>query len=440
MRQGLPFLKWNARALACAALLPAVPAAAFEFPWARDFHYQGTVIDQGHFGFHSPYEGANSLRPAPERAVSVTSTLFLGLRPLPGTELYADPELAGGRGVGGTAGVAGFPNGEIYRVGDPQPTISAARLFARRTFGLGGGREKVDEGQNQIAGERDVRRVTLTAGKFALGDLFDGNAYAHDPRSQFFNWALMDSAAWDYPADTRGYTWGAAAEYNDAAWAARVAAVAEPKEANRLDMDRRIGRAHGLALEGERRWTAAGRKGAARLLAFLNEARMGSYAQALARPGTPDVAATRGYGRTKYGFALSADQQLAEDFGAFARLSWSDGRNETWAFTEVDASAALGLDLGGGRWGRAEDGLGAAVVVNGLSDLHRRYLSAGGAGFLIGDGALHYGPEAIFEAYYRWKLNAWASLSPDAQLVVNPGYNRARGPVEIWGLRFHVEL
>ncbi len=407
---------------------------------ALTVHFQTTVIDQGHARFPVAYSGPNSLTPGPESAVSDTATLFLGARLRPGTEVYVDPELAGGRGIGGATGLGGVANGETFRVGDPRPTVHTARLYAKQVFGLGGGTENLDEGPNQVATTADARRVTVVAGKFSLADFFDGNAYSHDPRSQFLNWALMDSAAWDYPADTLGYTWGVMTEYRDAGWSARVAAVAEPKIANQLDMDRRIGRAHGFAWELEKKTVLAGRPGTTRLLAYLNEAHMGNYDQALAQPGTPDVTATRAYGRTKYGVGLSADQELAEHLGAFTRLSWNDGRNETWAFTEVDASEALGAEWTPAAWGRGADRWGAAAVFNELSDPHRRYLAAGGNGFLLGDGALHYGPEAILETYYKFPVRDGLWISPDAQFILNPGYNRARGPASVWAVRVHAEL
>ena len=370
----------------------------------------------------------------------MTSTLFLGARLRPGTELYLNPELSGGRGMSGVLGLAGQPNGETFRIGDPKPAISTARLYLRQVFGLGGGTQALDDGPNQIAETADARRVTVVAGKFSLVDFFDGNAYALDPRSQFMNWALMDSAAWDYPADTRGYTWGLMTEYREPEWSVRGAAAAMPKAANQLDMDRRIGRAHGFVVEGEHRTRLRDRSGSARLLLFLNEAHMGNYDSALAAPGAPDVTATRAYGRTKYGAAVSADQELADHLGGFTRLSWSDGRNETFVYTEVDASEAVGIEWAPARWGRASDRWGVAAVANELSGPHRRYLAAGGLGFLLGDGALHYGPETILETYYRFSPMAHLWVSPDAQLVFNPGYNRARGPVQIGGLRIHVEL
>lgn len=413
-------------------------------PSSYSLHFQTTVVDQGHARLRARYSGPNSLEPDPESAASITSTLFLGWRPRPGTELYLNPELSGGRGMSGTRGIAGFPNGEAFRVGDAQPTLLTARLFVRQVFGFEGGTENIRDGANQVAGALPQNRLIVVAGKFSLADYFDDNAYAHDPRSQFMNWALMDSIAWDYPADTRGYTWGAMSEYHRSSWAVRAAAVAEPKAANLMDMDRRIGRAHGFVLEGQRALSCGAFSGTARLLGFLNEARMGDYDQALEQSrrtgATPDVAATRGYGRTKFGLATSDDLALSDDLGAFMRLSWSDGRSEAWTFAEVDHAAALGVDWRLARYGRPKDHWGFAETADGLSGPHRRYLAGGGAGFMLGDAALHYGPELITETYYSLQANEFLSVSPDAQLVINPGYNRARGPVLVWGLRVHAEF
>ena len=408
-------------------------------------HYQATVIENGDARFAAPYSGPNSLQPSPQRAVSVTSTLFMGMRFIPGTEVYLNPELSGGRGISGATGVAGQMNGEIYRVGDAAPVVSTARLFVRQVFGFGGETEKIDDGLNQVAGTAATRRLTVVAGKFSLVDYFDANAYSHDPRSQFLNWTLMSPGAWDYPADTRGYTWGAMAEWHQPEWAARAAFVAEPKQANQLDLDRRVGRANGSVVEGEHQLHfIGGRKGAARLLVYVNQSDMGNYDQAIANAaragGIPNVVSTRKYGRTKYGFSFNADQELTDSLGGFARGSWSDGRNETWAFTEVDASEALGVEWKPARWGRADDRWGAAFVSNELSGPHRRYLADGGYGFLLGDGALRYGPEMIAETYYRFPVREHLFVSPDYQFVVNPGYNRDRGPAQVWALRVHAEF
>jgi len=406
-----------------------------------DLHYQFTAIAQGHPSFKAPYDGPNSLQSRNERATSVTSTLFLGVRLRKGSELYVNPELAGGKAVSGALGMAGFANGEGSRVGDPTPEVSLARMFLRQTFGLGGGSEQVEEGPNRLAGTQDASRVVLTLGKFAITDIFDANRYSDDPRSQFLNWALMESGAWDYPADTRGYCWGAAGEYFARPWAFRAGAVTEPKEANMKSMDTRLGRTHGLVAEGEYAFRVADRKGAARLLLFFNEARMGSYRRALDVQGAvPDVRLTRDSNRTKYGFALSADQELSEDWGAFLRAGWNDGRNESWAFTEIDRSLAFGAVRSAKSWGRPKDELAFAGALNGLSADHREYLAAGGTGFIIGDGALLYGPEIVLEAYYKLQLTELAALTPDYQFAVNPAYNRDRGPVNLWALRFHVEF
>ncbi|HXS99041.1 MAG TPA: carbohydrate porin [Elusimicrobiota bacterium] len=429
---------------AAPALICLLAAAAWaDSPAADRFsvHYQATVIDQGDARFTAPYSGPNSLRPDPESATSATSTLFLGARLRPGTEVYANPELTAGSGLSGSRGVAGFPNGETFRIGESAPTVYAARLYLKQMFGLGGETEALAEGPNQVADAVAARRLTVVAGKFGLADYFDGNAYAHDPRSQFMNWTLMAAGAWDYPADTRGYTWGLMLEYREPEWAVRGAAVAEPKQANMLDFDRRIGRADGSVIEGEHELRLIdGRRGTARLLVYLNQARMGNYDQALARPGVPDVTATREYGRTKYGASFNADHELTESLGGFTRASWSDGRNETWTFTEVDASQSLGVEWTPARWNRPQDRWGTAAVVNELSSSHRRYLANGGSGFLLGDGALHYGPEMIAETYYRCEVREHLFVSPDYQLLVDPGYNRSRGPVSVWALRVHAEF
>jgi high affinity Mn2+ porin len=214
--------------------------------------------------------------------------------------------------------------------------------------------------------------------------------------------------------------------------------------ANMLQMDERIGQAHGFVLEGEDAVHLGEHKGTARLTSFYNQAHMGNYdeaiAQAQATGQTPDVTQTRSYARNKWGFASSDDLQLSDHFGVFSRLSWNDGRNETWAFAEIDSSEVLGLDFKPAAWGRPQDDLGVAEVVNELSGPHRRYLAAGGLGFMLGDGGLHYGPEMITETYYRCQVLKALAVSPDAQLVVNPAYNRSRGPVPIWGVRVHAEF
>jgi high affinity Mn2+ porin len=405
------------------------------------FHFQATVATQAHPAFSARYSGRNSLRPGAESATSVVTDLFTGARLWSGAELYLQPELSGGRGLSSTLGVAAFPSGEVYRVGNPTPTVSVARLFLRQIVGLGGGRDAVDSEPNQLAGARDRDRLTFTVGEIAVPDFVDQVSLSNDPHTRFMSWGLFASAAYDYPADTRGYTWGAAADLSIGWWSARAGMFLEPKEANQLALEWRISEAHGLVAELEARYALLGHPGAARILGFLNVARMGSYRQALEDPRFGlDVTATRAPGRTKAGFAASAEQALGGGLGVFARVSYNDGANETWAFTEIDRSLALGAVQSGARWGRPGDEAGLGVVVSGLSSLHRRYLAAGGYGFILGDGALRYGPEVVGEAYYRLALTQEISAGVSYQPILDPAYNRDRGPVQVVTGRLHVAL
>jgi len=418
----------------------ATPAANIE---AERFslHYQATVATQAHPSFPARYSGANSMRPEAESATSVLLDLFGGARLWRGAELYLQPELAGGRGLSSTLGVAAFPSGEVYRVGNPTPTVIVGRLLLRQVFGLGGGRIHVEPGPNQLAGPRDRDALTITLGKVATTDFVDSNPLSADPHRGFMSWGLWASAGYDYPADTRGYTYGVAADLSIDWWSVRAGAFLEPKTANGMDLEWDVAKARGLAGELAARYALGGRPGAARVLVFLNTARMGSYEQALeGSPTAPDVTETRVSGRTKAGFAASANQDLGSGLGAFLRASFNDGENETWAFTEIDRSIAAGVVQSGSRWDRPEDEAGLGVVVSGLSGPHRRYLAAGGYGFLIGDGALRYAPEILGEAYYRLALTREVSVGVNYQPVINPAYNRDRGPVHVFTGRAHVSF
>ncbi len=402
-------------------------------------HFQATVVTQAHPSFDAPYSGANSLRPEPEHESTVTSTLFLGARLWKGGQIYVNPEVSGGSGLSKGFGVAGFPNGEAFRVGNPEPHVYLARLFLRQTFALTAETEKVESDQNQLAGNRPTRRIVVTAGRFGLSDFFDDNAYGHDPRTGFMNWADWTQGAWDYPADTRGYTWGAVVEYASPEWSVRAAAAMEPKEANQLEMDHDVRRAHGLALEGQRRYRLLPEPGTFRLLLFSNRARMGNYLEALREAAPPDVTATRRPGRSKWGLGANVEQPLTKSSGVFARLSWNDGKNESWAYAEIDRSACAGFVDRPGWWNRERDELGVALIANGLSGPHREYFAAGGYGFMLGDGRLRYGPEQIAEAYAKVVFGN-LSGTLDYQFIRNPAYNRDRGPVHVFGARLHVEL
>jgi high affinity Mn2+ porin len=428
----------RAAAVALALLQLARPARAADEE-RLSLHYQATVAWQAHPSFSAQYTGPNSLRPEAEAATSVVMDLFAGARLWRGAELYVVPELAGGRGLSSTLGVAAFPSGEVYRIGDPSPTIVLGRLFLRQVVGLGAGRVDVESGPLQLAGSQDRDTLTLSAGKFSTTDLVDSNPFSSDPHTRFTSWGLWASAAYDYPADTRGYTWGVTADLSVAAWSVRGGIFLEPTTANGLALEWDVTRARGIAVEVERRWDLGGRPGAVRVLVFDNTAHMGNYDVALAvSPSAPDVAATRTSGRKKTGFAASANQDLGGGLGAFVRASWNDGANESWAFTEIDHSLAAGLVQSGARWRRPDDEAGIGAVVSGLSSSHRRYLAAGGLGFILGDGALSYAPEVLGEAYYRGAISREVSAVVTYEPILHPGHNQDRGPAHVFTGRVHV--
>jgi len=433
--------RWSAAPLAC--VIAAFPVHAEDPappPEERvSLHFQSTVATQAHPSFPALYSGRNSMQGGAESATSIVTDLFAGVRLWSGAELYLQPELSGGMGLSSTLGVAAFPSGEVYRVGDPKPSIVVAKVFLRQVIGLGGGMLLREAGPNQLAGTRDRDALTFTVGKVAVPDFVDDVPFSNDPHTHFMSWGLFASAAYDYPADTRGYTWGIAADLSMSWWSVRAALVLEPRSANQMALEWRVDEARGLVAEVEGRFELWNGKGAARALVFLNDARMGSYQQALDDPAARlDVTATRAFGRTKRGFAASVNQDLGNGLGAFARASYNDGTNETWAFTEIDRSVAIGAVQSGARWNRPDDEAGLGLVVSGLSALHRRYLAAGGFGFIIGDGALRYGVETLAEIYYRAALSREISLGVNYQPIVNPGFNRARGPIHVFTARAHV--
>jgi high affinity Mn2+ porin len=419
---------------------PAADGALALPPAWFSLHYQFTAATQYHPSFSAKYSGQNSLSPEAESASAFVTTLFADLRLWRGAELLVNPEMSGGRGLSSTLGVAAFPDGIVYRVGDPAPAVYIARLAVSQTFNLGGGRVVNEGGPNELAGTRDRNVLAITVGRFSVVDIVDGNRYANDATTEFFNWALFASGAYDYPADTRGYTWGVLADLAKDWWSVRGGIALEPYYANLAQMDWRITKSHGLMAEYEARYDLRGRPGASSLLLFMNTARMGSYEQVLNDPAAygNSVAATRADGRHKYGFALSVEQQLTDTLGAFLRLSWNDGHNESWAFTEIDRSIAAGVTQNGKSWRRPQDIVGAAVVASGLSTWHERYLAGGGYGFIIGDGALNYGAEVIGDLYYKVQIDDMISFSAIYQPVINPAYNQDRGPVHIFSGRLHV--
>ena len=413
-------------------------------PERWNLFYQATSIGQYHGTFHSPYSGPFSLQNYMERDVSLTTTLFFGLRLEKNTTLIFDPEIAGGRGFSGVDGLANSSNGELPRVASATPKPYVARLYLSHDFGFGKETESVESEENQLAGRRPVNRYTVTAGRFTLTDFFDNNRYSHDPRTQFMGWGVMFNGAWDYPADVRGYTWGWVHELHLRNWSFRYASAAMPRVANGLRFDRRLFRNRGDVFEAEYRYAINKHPGTVRLLNYENRADAGNYAEAIRQAeqhgGTPDVTATRQNGTLKYGFGLNAEQEITSDVGVFARLGWNDGKTESFAFTAIDRLATGGVSIVGQRWRRRFDTVGSELTVSGISGVHAQYLAQGGHDFLIGDGRLQYGPEYIWESYYSARLFPGMFASFDLQHVSNPAYNQDRGPVWISSIRLHLEL
>jgi high affinity Mn2+ porin len=416
--------------------------------WAIDpnswnVHGQLTLIEQGYPAFRSPYQGANSLTGASQIQNTTSATAFVGYRPWDGTEIYVDPELMQGFGLNNTLGVAGFPNGEAQKSNFPMPRIDIARVFVRQTFGLGGEQETIEDGPNQLAGKQDISRISVTAGRFAVLDVFDGNTYSHDPRVDFLNWNMYCCGSYDVTMDKIGYTWGAAAELNQKSWAFRAGYFLVPVVSNANSYDTHILERGEYIGELELRYSLFSQPGRLRLMGWGNIANMGSYADALAMPiitpNYPDITQTRRV-RTNYGFVVNLEQAITSDLGVFSRASWSPGLVEIIGWTDCDESLSFGTVVKGNAWGRPDDKIGVAGVVEGLSPISRAYFAAGGLGILIGDGQLNYRPEQILEVYYAYSVNKWATLTFDFQFVDNPGYNADRGPVSIFSARLHTQF
>lgn len=414
------------------------------------YHYQLTAISQSHPSFTAKYSGNNSLTSEAEtNKLSLTTTLFLGRRLWKNAALYFNPEIAGGQGISSARGIAGYTNGETFRIGSTEPVLYIARMFFQQHIPLGHAPyNKIEPTVNQVQDTIPASRLTITAGKICLSDFFDNNSYSHDPRSQFMNWSLMSNAAWDYPADTRGYTQGIVAELTKPLWAVRFGIVLEPRKANGLQLDYHIAKAHSETIELERSWKAK-HSTTVRLLAFHNASQAPSYRTTLLQVNSGDSSSVdvytggkewKQYGGVKYGFGINAERDISNTIGAFFKASWNDGATATWAFTEIDRSLSAGVSIKGNRWKRTNDNIGVAQVINGISKDHRDFLNNSLYGFIIGDGKLSYGAEAITEIYYKAKLASSLFLSADYQFVVNPAYNKDRGPVHVFSIRGHIEF
>jgi high affinity Mn2+ porin len=422
-----------------ADFLTTAPAALETDKFA--IHGQTTYLNQYAFPFRTPYHGQNSLDSNAGRE-TWDATLYGGVRLWQGAELWVNPEIDQGFGLSNTLGVAGFPSGEAYKVGFSVPYARLPRMFIRQTIDLGGETQKLESGANQFSGSQTADRLVITVGKFAVTDIFDTNKYAHDPRNDFMNWALVDTGTFDYAADAWGYTYGGAVEWYRGPWTLRGGLFDLSIVPNSTDLDPQFHQFQWVG-EIERRYDLWGQPGKIAVTGFFTRGRMGSFEDAIqlaASTGGPaDIAAVRRYA-SRGGISANMEQQITPEIGAFARAGWADGNNEPYEFTDVDRTVAGGLSVSGKLWGRTDDTWGIAGVVNGISGVHQAFLNAGGIGILVGDGQLpNPGLEQILETYYGFPLGSLRATL-DYQFIVNPAYNRDRGPVSVIGARVHTQF
>jgi high affinity Mn2+ porin len=401
-------------------------------------HTQTTVITQFKPVFKAKYSGQNSLVPQSETRRSITSTLFLGVRLWQGAGVYINPEIGGGSGLSTSLGVGASTNGETYRIGNPAPAFELARLYYKQIISLTNDNLYQTSDNNKLGGNTPTKYIAFTIGKICVSDFFDINRYSHDPRTQFMSWALMSNGAWDFPANTKGYTPSVVLEYVTPRHELRYDYSLVPTQPNGMVMNWNINKAGSHTLEYTYNYTIAGNEGALRLLSFFTTANMGNYNQSITlNPSAPDIFTSEKQGRTKYGFGINCEQELNNELGVFLRASWNDGNNETWIFTEIDRSISFGISSDGNKWNRKSDNIGLAYVISGISVPHRNYLKAGGMGFELGDGNLNYASEQLAEIYYSMALTRYLFISGSYQFILNPGYNKDRGPVNVFSLRFH---
>jgi len=407
---------------------------------------QDNIIYQYHPSFYAKYNGPNSFTPGANDATSNVSTLFLGYQLLRNTEVYLDVEEASGGGLSDGLGLAGFVNLDVVR----NPLLSKAPYIARIMFRqvIPFSKEMVEaqRGPFEIATQLPVRRLEVRAGKFGMADFFDTNAVGSDSHFQFMNWTVDNNGAYDYAADTRGYTYGIILAYDDRNWGFQFAEALMPKVANGIDLVWNLHEARAenyeLALY-PKLWKE--RNTAVRLLSFVNHANMGVYRVAVnnfleGKTPVPEITDHPQQSTMKYGFGVNLQQDLPHHLRAYSRWGWNEGQHESFAYTEVDQTVQAGADLAGNAWHRPVDKIGGVFVSNGISADHQHYLELGGKGFLLGDGGLNYGRETIFETYYTAHVWRGFFVGPDLQHINNPGYNRDRGPVLVAGFRFHLEF
>jgi high affinity Mn2+ porin len=410
--------------------------------WA--LHAQATNTWMLQPDFRSPDQGPQSLSPATNGRETVDATLYAGVRPWSGGEFWINPEIDQGFGLSNTLGVAGYPSGEAYKVGKVHPYFEMDRAFLRQTIDLGGETEKLEPDLNQLAGSETSDRLVFTLGKYSIVDIFDTNKYAHDPRNDFLNWSIIDQGAFDYAANAWEYTYGATAEWYQDWWTMRTGVFdlsTVPNSVNLSPYGVTQGQWVSELEERHRLWDQPGKL---KLLYWLTWGKLGTYPDAVALAEatgqTPSTADVRSF-RTKSGAGLNLEQQIADDFGVFARASLTQGNVEEVDFSDISQSLSGGLSLAGSRWARPDDTVGLAAVVNRISHEGKLYFAAGGLGGLIGDGTLpNAGPEQILETYYNLAIISFAHFTADYQFINNPGYNRDRGPVSVFSLRLHLEL
>ena len=410
-----------------------------------NLHFQVTYINQTKPRMRARYSDSLSLNPLRENQNSITSTLFLGVRLWKGATFFFNPELAGGSGLSGAQGMGGSSNGETFRVGNPSPQLYLARAYVEQIIPLTSSSEEQADDANQLETQIPNNYLKFNIGKFSLADMFDNNDLSNTPRTQFMNWSLMNNGAWDFAANVRGYTYIAAAELDYGFLNYKLAFANLPKVANGPDLNTHISQELALNAQITAKYSIHKFPGHASILYFNNKADMGNYEEALTNAEKnntiPSIISTRQRGRHKYGFGFNFDQQFPKDLGVFGRFGWNDGKTETWNFTEIDQTASLGININGTSWHRDHDVLGCAIVTNGLSKTHRQYLAAGGYGFVLGDGKLNYAQENILEFFYNIKpTNKPLWITGDYQLALNPGYNKDRGPANIFSLRIHTEF
>ncbi len=443
-----------ADATAAPADPPADESTESMLPHFKDSRFwlsgQANFIFQTHPSFHADYSGTNSLGPNYEKATSRVLTFYTGVRLNNSTEILVDLEEAGGQALSLGLGLAGNTDLDIVR----NPLLSKEPYLGRgmihKVFALS--KDKVENQRSFLSlfDELPRRRLEIRFGKFSLPDFFDINSVGSDTHFQFINWTTDNNGAWDYAADTRGYTVGVTADYEDRNWGFRFAEVLMPKVANGIDLVWKPWQVHAENFEYElRRGFIPKKSGVVRLLAYTNSANMGIYSQAVEQfkdhtapqpELIPEITNHPWHITRKYGFGVNLEQSLTRNLTAFARFGWDNGKTESFAYTEVDQTFVEGLGANGAWWHRKQDRAGVAFVSNAISKAHQTYLADGGLGFLLGDGALNYGRENILESYYTVHVWRGIYLAPGVQHIVDPGYNRDRGPVVVPSFRAHIEF